>query len=169
MQLFSQFINIYSEYIIALVLLLFLVAFISFIIVIRSLNRTKKKYQTLLSGVGNINLEEIILSNAQRLNCLEEDVKENENKLLTLDERVDSCLKNPSFKRYNAFDGVGGEQSFSLALMDDNGTGLIISSIHGRDDARTYAKTIVAGKPKFNLSDEEKAVLSIALNSKAKI
>ncbi|KJS20026.1 MAG: hypothetical protein VR72_16430 [Clostridiaceae bacterium BRH_c20a] len=168
MQQFSQLINNYSEYIIALVLLLVLVSFVSLIIVIRSLNKTKKKYQALLKGVGNKNLEEIILSNAQRLNFLEEYLKENENKLLTLNESLGTCLKNHSFKRYNAFDGVGGEQSFSFALMDDNGTGLIISSIHGRNDARTYAKTIVAGKTKYNLSDEEKTVLSIALNRKMK-
>jgi len=168
LQQFSQLINIYFEFITAILLLLFSSAFVSFIIVIRSLNKTKKKYKDILRGMGNKNLEEILLSNAQKLNYFEEYIKENESKLLEIKESLDSCLKNPTLKRYNAFDGVGGEQSFSLALMNDNGTGLIITSIHGRNDARTYAKTVVEGKSKYSLSDEEKTVLSIALNRKMK-
>jgi hypothetical protein len=49
-------------------------------------------------------------------------------------------------------------------MLDDNGNGIILSSIHGRDDARTYAKTVINGKSTYNLSEEEKRVLSNALN-----
>jgi len=157
-------VNSYSEYITITVLVLFLVALISFFKVIRSLNKAKKQYQAVIKGMSNRNLEEIILSNAQKIECLEEYMKENDSRLSFISENLNLCLKNVVTKRYNAFEGVGGEQSFSIAMLDNLGNGIIISSIHGRDDARTYAKPIVDGRSKYNLSEEEKLVLSIALN-----
>ncbi|MFZ7102967.1 MAG: DUF4446 family protein [Peptococcaceae bacterium] len=161
-------ITLYSDYITLAVLLLFFVAFITFTTVLISLNNTKKKFKTLLRGMNNNNLEEIILNNSQRLKRLEEYLREIDGKIAVTDESLNQCFKNFAIERYNAFHGIGGEQSFSLALLDDTGSGVIISSIHGRDDARTYAKKVVEGKPLFNLSDEEKSVLSNTLNKIAK-
>lgn len=167
----EQLINtlgLYSEYITFVILLLFIVAFIAFIMVIKSLNKTKKRYRSLIRGMGNKNLEEVILSNAQKIELLEEEVKENNNNLELLGEEINKCIKNVSIKRYNAFEGVGGEQSFSIAMLDEEGSGIIITSIHGREDARTYAKPIIEGRSKYTLSEEEKVILSSTLYKKVK-
>ncbi|MDK2822749.1 MAG: hypothetical protein PWQ67_2053 [Clostridia bacterium] len=164
MEQLIDFINIYANYITIVNLALFVIAFISFFIVINSLNKTKKQYQILLKGMENKNLEEIILNNSYKIKNLEEYLDDNNNKLVLIDEKLSQCLKKVSLERYNAFQGIGGEQSFSVAMLDDNGNGIILSSIHGRDDARTYAKTVINGKSTYNLSEEEKRVLSNALN-----
>jgi len=164
MEQFLSLINLYSEYLIAAILLLFFMALISFFTVVRSLNKAKKQYQTVLKGMSNKNLEEIILGNAQKIEYLEEYMKESDLRLSRLSENLNLCVKNVAVKRYNAFEGVGGEQSFSIALLDDIGNGVILTGIHGRDDARTYAKPVGEGRSKYNLSEEEKLVLSIALN-----
>src|SRR5690349_21563090 len=52
-----------------------------------------------------------------------------------------SALKNLAVVRYDAFEGTGGQLSWSLALLDDHGDGAVLTSIHGRTEARTYAKT----------------------------
>lgn len=158
-----NYLELYSEYITLAIFLILIITLVSFIIVLRSLNKTKKRYRSLLKGVGNKNLEEIILSNAQKIEILEEMIKENDNRVEGFSKEISNTLRNFSIKRYNAFDGVGGEQSFSLALLNDEGSGFIITGIHGRDDSRTYAKPVTEGRSKYNLTEEEKIVLSSAL------
>ena len=58
---------------------------------------------------------------------------------------------------------MGGNQSFSLAVLDQEGSGVIISALHSRDSTRVYAKPVVLGKEsKYSLSDEEKEAVKIA-------
>jgi hypothetical protein len=64
-------------------------------------------------------------------------------------------LKNLAVVRYDAFDDTGGALSWSLALLDDHGDGAVITSIHGRTEARTYAKAINAWSCEQPLSPEE--------------
>lgn len=64
--------------------------------------------------------------------------------------------------RYNAFNGVGGAQSFSMALVDERGHGVILTGLHGRDDVRVYAKPLENWKSSHSLSAEEQKVLGLA-------
>jgi hypothetical protein len=65
------------------------------------------------------------------------------------------ALRHLSVVRYDAFDDTGGQLSWSLALLDDGGDGVILTSIHGRSDARTYAKNVTAWRSDQQLSPEE--------------
>lgn len=73
-------------------------------------------------------------------------------------------LRRPMLKRYNSFDDVGGNQSFSLVLLDGTNSGIIISSLHSRQGAIVYAKWVENGRPMHNLSSEEQEVLTQALH-----
>lgn len=64
--------------------------------------------------------------------------------------------------RYRAFANVGGDQSFSLALVDAQGNGVIISGLHGRDETRLYAKPLVNWRASHSLSSEEQQALGVA-------
>jgi hypothetical protein len=66
--------------------------------------------------------------------------------------------------RYDAFDDMGGRMSFSAALLDDNGDGVIISSINGRTETRTYAKLVRGLASEHNLSDEEREAIAVAVD-----
>lgn len=66
--------------------------------------------------------------------------------------------------RYDAFDDMGGRMSFSTAILDEHGDGLIVTSINGRVETRTYAKTIVAGRSRHNLSQEEADAIQRAMS-----
>jgi hypothetical protein len=66
-----------------------------------------------------------------------------------------TALKNLAVVRYDAFDDTGGKLSWSLALLDDHGNGTVLTSIHGRTEARTYAKSIAAWSCEHPLSPEE--------------
>jgi hypothetical protein len=62
--------------------------------------------------------------------------------------------------RYDAFDDMGGHLSFSAALLDERGDGLIVTAINGRTDTRVYAKPIERGDSRHNLSDEERTAIA---------
>ena len=67
--------------------------------------------------------------------------------------------------RYDAFDDMGGHLSFSTALLDANGDGVVITSINGRQDTRCYAKPVEGWTSKHNLSEEEEMAIQQALTS----
>lgn len=68
-------------------------------------------------------------------------------------------LRQPELIRYDAFGDMGGRLSWSIALVDDAGTGVVLTSIHGRSDARSYAKSLVLWQCDQPLSPEEEAVV----------
>ena len=75
-------------------------------------------------------------------------------------------LRHVAVVRYDAFGDLGGRLSFSAALVDDHGDGLVVSSIHARGESRTYAKGIVGGASDVTLTPEEQQALSAARTGK---
>ena len=73
-------------------------------------------------------------------------------------------LRNVALVRYDAFTGVAGRMSFSLALLDEQGDGVTISAIAGQSDTRVYAKGIAGGKGEHELSPEEQQAITSALH-----
>lgn len=71
-------------------------------------------------------------------------------------------IQGHSAIRYSAFENVGGDQSFSLALVDARGNGAILSGLHSRDDARVYAKPLTQWRSSYSLSAEEQQALGQA-------
>jgi hypothetical protein len=80
-----------------------------------------------------------------------------------LEERVDGALAYRSLLRYDAYGEMSGRQSTSIALLDATQSGIVLSSIHHRDQARLYAKQIHEGLPELQLSPEEEEAVRLAL------
>lgn len=76
---------------------------------------------------------------------------------------LSGCLQNVGLVRFNAFEDVGGEQSFALALLNKGRNGVVVSSLYGRQDARLYAKSISNGEGERPLSDEERRAVEQAI------
>ena len=83
----------------------------------------------------------------------------------TLRELQRVAISRIGLVRYDAFPDMGGMLSFSAALMDERGDGLVISAINGRQETRAYGKPLVAGDSEHNLSDEEQAAVKAAMDS----
>lgn len=90
-----------------------------------------------------------------------------ESDVAALRQEIASSLRHVAVVRYDAFGDMGGRLSFSAALVDDSGDGLVISSIHARGESRTYAKGLVAGKSDTTLTPEEQQALAAARTGKA--
>lgn len=72
-----------------------------------------------------------------------------------ISERLDGAVQLVGLVRYDAFAEMGGRLSFSCALLDEHGDGVVITSINGRQDTRVYAKPVRGGRSSHNLSEEE--------------
>ena len=77
--------------------------------------------------------------------------------------RLDHAISHRAIVRYDAYNEMSGRQSTSIALLDDGRSGIILSSIHHRDQARLYAKQVVSGVGAVPLSPEEEEALRAAL------
>jgi len=86
-------------------------------------------------------------------------------RMTTAERRIDHAVAYRALIRYDAYGEMSGRQSTSIALLDANRSGLILSSIHHRDQARLYAKEVVEGKPELELSPEEDEAIKRALEA----
>jgi hypothetical protein len=77
--------------------------------------------------------------------------------------RLSGAVTHRALVRYDAYNEMSGRQSLSIALLDDTRSGIVLSSIHHRDQARIYAKQVIAGKSELELSPEEQEALGLAL------
>ncbi len=76
---------------------------------------------------------------------------------------IDGAVRRVGLVRYDAFEDVGGRLSFSCAMLDEHGSGVVVTSINGRQDTRVYAKPITDTKSPYNLSVEEEEAIRQAL------
>jgi len=110
------------------------------------------------------NLENLMAEHDERITKLFSDVQD----LNSQTEKIRTLNKNNfqkvGFIRYSQF-GEAGNLSFSLVILDNYDNGFIVSSLHGRDGARVYAKDLLAGKSKAKLTDEEQQALTQATNT----
>jgi hypothetical protein len=84
-------------------------------------------------------------------------------RLTAAEERLEGAVAFHGLVRYDAYNEMSGRQSTSIALLDSRGSGIVLSSIHHRDQARLYAKQIVNGRGQLELSPEEEEAVRVAL------
>jgi hypothetical protein len=77
--------------------------------------------------------------------------------------QIEGSVRRVALLRYDAFEDVGGRLSFSCAMLDEHGTGVVITSINGRQETRVYAKPVTAGTSTYNLSAEEEEAIRQAM------
>jgi hypothetical protein len=77
-----------------------------------------------------------------------------------------TALRHVALVRYDAFADVGGRLSYSVALLDDTGSGLVLTTLAGKADVRTYVRTISAGTPDGSLTAEEQQAIEAAVGSR---
>ena len=84
-------------------------------------------------------------------------------RLADVEERLDGAIAYHGLVRYDAYNEMSGRQSTSIALLDAHGSGVVVSSIHHRDQARLYAKQVIEGQGQLELSPEEQEAIRVAL------
>lgn len=132
-----------------------------------ALSQIKKRQKILFKGSKGGNLEKIIIQCKKRTASMEEDIKDLYNITSNTQELSLKSLHKVGLVRFNPFRDIGGDQSFSVALLDNDKNGIVLSSLYSRDGVRVYSKSIRNGLcDKHQLTEEEKHAISIATSEK---
>jgi Protein of unknown function (DUF4446) len=119
--------------------------------------------QSVVLGQTSGDLLEFAVSLQGRIDDLYRAVDEVAAGLSRVDRRVDGAVTNAAVVRYDAYEGTGGQQSASVALLDATRTGTVITAIQGRDYARIYVKDLDRGRSSVALSPEEQEAVDRAM------
>ncbi|KEI94577.1 hypothetical protein N494_17970 [Clostridium botulinum A2B7 92] len=160
-----EFINVNSAFIIIGLTAIMILLFIILIITMISLKKLKEKYKKFMRGSNNKNIEELINNYLDKVDKAKEETEYVKEIYSTIDKRVKACIQKVAIVRYRAFDDVGSDLSYSIAFLNNDNSGVILTSIFGRNESTTYAKPIDKGISRYDLSDEEKQVLENCINN----
>jgi uncharacterized protein DUF4446 len=130
----------------------------------RALREVRLGQQVLLGGAKG-DLVEFAVSLQTRIDDLHSAVDEVAGGLARVDRRLDGSLARTSIVRYDAYEGTGGHQSASVALLDSSRSGIVLSAIQGRDYARIYLKELDRGRAAVSLSPEEQEAVERAMST----
>lgn len=154
----------YAPYIIILLSAMILILIITTLILLKSISRLEKRYKRLMRNKEAKNLEENILNYMDRVEEVANRAELINIKCENLEEKLKLCLQKVAITRYKAFQDVGSDLSFSIALLDENNDGIVVTGLYSRNDSTTYAKPIDKGISRYDLSNEEIEVLNEAIN-----
>lgn len=143
-------------------ILFFIIAAVVIIILIWIL-LLELRLKKLFAGTKAKNLEEMIILVGKKMNELHSSQEEIDKHLVVIDNRLNKSIRNIETIRFNPFVDGGGNQSFAIAFLNDEGNGVVMSSLYARDRMSIFAKPIVNGKSDFELSQEERDVLDKAI------
>ena len=122
------------------------------------LNALQAKYDYFTQG-KEANIDVVLTDTLTELHKTQAELAELQDKHAKLQAQVQGCLQNVKLIRYDAFDAMGGEMSYSLLLTDAKKDGILLTSIYGREESRSYVKDIKEGKSSYPLAEEEKKLL----------
>ena len=145
---------------------LIFILMILLIIQISKVSRLKKRLDQFLMGKDGVTLEQNILQLFEDNRFLK-DIEEKDRKdINTIFKRMQTMYQKMGLVRYDAFNQMGGQLSYSLVMLDENDNGFIINSVHSTEGCYSYSKEIRNGDNSISLSKEEAEALAIAKGKK---
>ncbi len=124
--------------------------------------RLDRKYRSIFKKTNSVSVDEVLLSLIHATEDLEAGAKQHEQVLSAHDARIRASIKRAEVIRFNAWDDIKGEQSFTTGFINENGDGVIVSSLYARDKTSIFAKTVTAWTTNQTLTEEEKQLLETA-------
>jgi hypothetical protein len=124
--------------------------------------RLQRSYDLLSVREGHESMIDVVARTREEIADLADEVVATQRDLQVARRDLATALRHVAVVRYDAFGDMGGRFSFSAALLDDSGDGLMITSIHGRAETRTYVKGVRAGESDIDLSPEEQQAIAVA-------
>lgn len=142
---------------------LVLILFILLIVQISKTTKLKKRLDKFLLGKDGASLEQDIATLFEDNKFLKNSVDKNKKDIRTLYKKAEKAYQKMGLVKYDAFNQMGGQLSFSLALLDENDNGFILNSVHSTEGCYSYTKEIKNGECALALGKEEAEALAIAI------
>ena len=140
-----------------------LLSIILLIVLLCKLKKLRRRVDALTRGKDTESMEDIMLNFFERIESLENHEKDVDADIKLIKETLKNTYQKTALVKYDAFREMSGALSYSLALLDQKNDGIIISSMYSREGCYTYAKDVVNGECKINLSEEETEALKQAV------
>ncbi|MBW3603368.1 MAG: DUF4446 family protein [Actinobacteria bacterium] len=150
---------------IALLVVVAAIATTSLVVAVAAVAVQRRIRRTLRVGTGASGNELLVAlrDHDDDLDALDAAVVDLRARLTTVERDLDLCTSRVAMVHYDAFPDMGGKLSFSVAMLDEQGDGIVLSVINGRSETRAWGKRVVAGASRQRLSSEEADVLQRAL------
>ena len=126
------------------------------------LHQLHLQYTKMMRGSTGESIEKMMLERIREIEELKSITAELHTACERIAEQSRKHLQQLGLVRFNAFDNTGSDLSFSVAVLDADDTGVVVSGIYGREESRVYAKPIAKGESSYLLTKEEKQALVIA-------
>lgn len=139
-------------------IILGVVAFVALVVAVVALVRLRSLGRDLLLARGSDDESSIVATVADQVRAvrgLGDDVEQVRRELAVMRRDLGAALRHVAIVRFDAFGDMGGRLSFSAALLDDNGDGVVLTSIHGHTESRMYVKSVQGRAVDGRVSDEE--------------
>ena len=151
-----------------LIVVLVLIVAYTVLMVIGIVNYKKmaRSYTMFMRGRDAASLEDVISELIENVNRLQEQDVANKDVLRVINRNQVNTFQKSGVVKYNAFEGMGGQASFALALLDLNNSGIMLNVIHSRSACYTYLKEIKNGECEVVLGAEERMALMQAMKKK---
>jgi len=127
------------------------------------LRRMKKRYKKMMTGVESGNLERMLIGHIDEVQRVKEQNTALEVENQKLSDLLQQALTRVGMVRYRAFEDMGGDLSYAVAMLDAHNNGVILSSVFGREGSQAYAKPIENGGSSYVLTEEEQQALREAM------
>lgn len=153
----------YLLVIIAVLTVLVLIFMILMIVQICKTSKLKKRLDKFLLGKNSLSLEQDIIGLFEDNKFLKNNVDKNRRDIKELYKKIESTFQKMGLVKYDAFNQMGGQLSFCLAVLDENNNGFILNSVHSTEGCYFYSKDIKNGECSLSLGKEESEALGIAM------
>lgn len=148
------------------VIILLLIMIILLIVQVKKTGKLTKRLDKFTTGKNGKNLEEEIASLFEDNHFLKNQVDTNRKDIRTLYKNMESTFQKMALVKYDAFNQMGGQLSFCLAMLDENDNGFILNSVHSTEGCYSYTKEIKNGESLLDLGKEESEALAMAIGEK---
>jgi hypothetical protein len=125
-------------------------------------NRFRRAWSGLMQDASGRNIELLLEEHLRERMGTDAELQRLDGLVRDLNDRMATSKRHLGLVRYDAFDDVGGAQSFALALFDERGDGAVVTSLIGRTDCRVYCKPLLSGRSERSLSQEEQRAIEEA-------
>ncbi len=142
-----------------------IIAFLLIFSLGKKLKEFQKSYLALQTFMNGNSLDELLGEYLTEVKKNREEIVRGEKRIEQTEAKLRSSVDRAELIRFNAFDNMGSDLSFALALLNQEGNGVVLSSINSREESRVYAKPIVNGESTYHLSEEERNVINKAKNT----
>ncbi len=161
----TEFIAANTSIILLISLILSAVAMALVLVAYVTLRRMKRPYGKMAELFDREGREQALEELFKGIDENRDYIRNNAEEIKNIIEKLNTCYRAAGLVRFNAFEDVGGMQSYSLCLINQNKNGYLLTNLVGRDSSRGYTVEITGGKPSRELSDEEKEALHQALGN----